>query len=277
MRTAARLAVIAALLCAQAAWGQNGNKILRVTFQAAETGFDPVRIHDYYSGHVLEAVYDTLLTYDYLARPAKLVASAADMPEISADSRTYTFRIQKGIYFTDDPAFKGRKRELTALDFAYSIRRFFDPKNRSPYAFLFTGKIVGLDELAARAKAGAKFDYDSPVAGLQTPDRYTLVIKLTQPDRDLSYVLAFPVTSAVAREVIEAYGDESPSHPVGSGPFYLKRYVRSSKIVLAANPGYRGKLWDFDPGDNARFKQIAERMQGRSEDRRAGKLDGYSR
>src|SRR4051812_21951113 len=119
MRTAGRLVVIAALLCAQAAWSQNGNKILRVTFQAAETGFDPVRIHDYYSGHVLEAVYDTLLTYDYLARPAKLVASAAGMPEISADSRTYTFRIKKGIYFTDDAAFKGKKRELTAQDFDY--------------------------------------------------------------------------------------------------------------------------------------------------------------
>ena len=263
MRTAARLVLIAALLSLHGAWSQSGSKTLRVTFQAAETGFDPVRIHDYYSGHVLEAVFDTLLTYDYLARPAKLVASAAEMPEISADARTYTFRIKKGIYFIDDPAFKGKKRELTAQDFAYSIRRFFDPKNRSPYAFLFTGKIVGLDDLAARAKAGATFDYDSPVAGLQTPDRYTLVIKLTQPDRDLPYVLAFPVTSAVAREAIEAYGEESPSHPVGTGPFYLKRYVRSSKIVLAANPGYRGKVWDFDPGDNLRFKQIAERMHGK--------------
>src|SRR5438094_616264 len=124
------------------------------------------------------------------------------------------------------------------------------------------GKIVGLDELNARAKAGAKFDYDTPVAGLQTPDRYTLVVKLKQADRDLSYILAFPVTSAVAREVVEAYGDETPSHPVGTGPFYLKRYVRSSKIVLARNPDYRGKTWDFEPGDNPRFKRIAERMQG---------------
>ena len=113
MRTAARLVLIAALLSLHGAWSQSGSKILRVTFQAAETGFDPVRIHDYYSGHVLEAVFDTLLTYDYLARPAKLVASAAEMPEISADARTYTFRIKKGIYFIDDPAFKGKKRELT--------------------------------------------------------------------------------------------------------------------------------------------------------------------
>src|SRR3954470_18410044 len=110
MRTAGRPVVIAALLCAQAAWSQNGNKILHITFQAAETGFDPVRVHDYYSGHVLEAVYDTLLTYDYLARPAKLVPNAAEMPQISADGKTYTFRIKKGIYFTDDAAFKGQKR-----------------------------------------------------------------------------------------------------------------------------------------------------------------------
>jgi len=86
---------------------------------------------------------------------------------------------------------------------------------------------------------------------------------LKQPDVNFDYVLAFPLTAGVAREVIEAYGEESPSHPVGSGPFLLKRYVRSSKIVLARNPSYRGKTWDFDPGDNARFKQIAERMHGK--------------
>jgi len=128
------------------------SKILRITFQAAETGFDPVKVSDYYSGTVIEAIFDPLLTYDYLARPAKLVPNtAAALPQITDKGRTYRVEVKPGIYFTDDPAFKGRKRELTALDFAYSIRRFFDPKNRSPYAFLFTGKIVGLDELAARA------------------------------------------------------------------------------------------------------------------------------
>ena len=110
-RWLAILLVASAPAAAQTA-AQDGGKILHVTFQAGETGFDPVRTHDYYSGHILEAVFDTLLTYDYLARPAKLVPNAAAMPEISADGRTYTFRIRKGIYYTDDPAFKGGKREL---------------------------------------------------------------------------------------------------------------------------------------------------------------------
>jgi ABC-type transport system substrate-binding protein len=252
------------LLLVYACSALGGDKILRVTFQAAETGFDPVRVSDYYSGSIIEAIFEPLLTYDYLARPARLVPKTAEaLPQVSADGRTYTLRIRKGIYFQEDPAFKGAKRELTAQDYAYSIKRFFDPKYRSPYAFIFTGKIVGLDELAAAAKETGRFDYEAPVAGLQTPDRYTLVIRLREPDINFAHVLAFPLVGAVAREAIDAYGEESPSHPVGTGAFRLKRYVRSSKIVLERNAAFRETHWDFDPGDNARFRAIAERMRGK--------------
>ncbi len=193
------------------------SKILRITFQAAETGFDPVKVSDYYSGTVIEAIFDPLLTYDYLARPAKLVPNtAAALPQVTDQGRTYRVTVKPGIHFADDPVFKGRKRELTALDYAYSLRRFLDPKNRSPYAFLFEG-----------------------ISAIETPDRYSLVIRLKQPDFNFSHVLAFSLSGAVAREAIEHYGDESAAKPVGSGPFRLKSYTRSSKIVLEANPGYR--------------------------------------
>ena len=192
-------------------------KILRVTFQAAETGFDPAKVSDYYSGTVIEAIFDPLLTYDYLARPATLVPNTAvALPRITDGGRTYTLQVRRGIYFAEDAAFKGARRELTALDYAYSLRRFLDPKNRSPYAFLFEG-----------------------IAGIETPDRQTIVIRLKRTDFNFAHVLAFPLAGAVAREAIEHYGDESAAHPVGSGPFRLKRYVRSSKIVLEANPGFR--------------------------------------
>ncbi len=238
-------------------------KTLRVTFQVAETGFDPTRVSDYYSGTVIEAIFDPLLTYDYLARPAKLVPNVAEsLPVIADHGRTYTFKIRPGIRFTDDPAFKGAKRELTAADYAYSIKRFMDPANRSPYAFLFEGKIAGLDDLAALAKRAGRFNYDAKVAGLEVTDRYTLRIRLNQTDFNFSHVLAFPLAGAVAREVIEAYGDDTNSHPVGTGPFLLKNYVRSSKIILEANPGYRGKIWDFEPGDDPADKAIVARMKG---------------
>ena len=239
-------------------------KVLRVTFQAAETGFDPVKVSDYYSGSVIEAIYDPLLTYDYLARPARLAPNVAEsLPAISADGKTYTLRIRKGVYFTPDPAFKGARRELTAADYAYSFKRFLDPRNRSPYAFLLEGKIAGLDELAAQAKSNGRFDYDAAVPGLETPDRYTLRIRLKETDRNFSHVLAFPLTGAVAREVIEAYGEDAASRPVGTGPFQLKDYTRSSRIVLEANPGYRGRTWDFEPGPDPRDREIADRMKGR--------------
>jgi ABC-type transport system substrate-binding protein len=245
--------------------GADPNKVLRVTFQAAETGFDPARVSDYYSGTVIEALFDPLLTYDYLARPAKLVPNTAEsLPQVSDRGKIYSFRIRKGIHFTPDPSFKGKKRELTAADYAYSIKRFLDPRIRSPYAFLFEGKILGLDELASKAKKSGRFDYDAKLAGLEMPDRYTLRIRLNKPDLNFSYVLASPLTGAVAREAIEAYGDDTGSRPVGTGPYMLGRYTRSSKIVLEANPGYRGKVWDSSPGEDARDREIAARMKGKT-------------
>src|SRR5512147_2394495 len=125
------------------------NKVLHYFFPTGENGFDPVRISDLYSATILEAIFERLLTYDYLARPSKVVPQAAEaMPVVEDEGKTWTFRIRKGVYFAPDPAFKGRKRELTAQDFVYSYMRFMDPQNRSPYAFLLEGKIVGLDELA---------------------------------------------------------------------------------------------------------------------------------
>ena len=80
---------------------------------------------------------------------------------------------------------------------------------------------------------------------------------------NFAHVIAFPLTGAVAREAIEAYGDDTNSHPVGTGPYLLKKYVRSSKITLEANPGYRGRTWDFKPGDDPRDKEIVAHMKGK--------------
>ena len=239
------------------------SKVLRHVFPAAETGFDPAGVQDLYSATIEQMVFETLLTYDYLARPSKLVPLAAEaLPEITDAGKTYTVRIRKGIYFIDDPVFKGRKRELTSADYAYSIKRLIDPKLRSPWAWLVEGKILGLDDLAEAAKKTGKFDYDAKVEGLETPDRYTLRIRLKDTDYNLSYILAHEPTSAVAREVIDAYRDESGramANPVGTGPYRLKQWMRSSKIVLEANPDYRGFTWDFksdDPDDQPLIAQM---------------------
>jgi len=165
MRGVSVLAALASLaLAASALAAADPNKVLRLSFEVAEIGFDPVRISDGNSATINEAIFERLLTYDYLARPAKLVPMTVEsMPEVSDDGRTYTFRLRKGIYFTPDPAFKGVARELVAQDFVYSFMRFFDPKYRAPYAFL-PAEGEGLHQIPV-----------GPVhAGIIEPGRYTV-------------------------------------------------------------------------------------------------------
>lgn len=237
-------------------------KVVRFAFEIAETGFDPARESDRYSAFILEAVFDSLLTYDYLARPVKLVPNTVEaMPEITDNGATYTFKIRKGIYFAPDAAFKGNKRELTAEDYAYSIRRMFDPVLRSPVLFLLENKIIGLDELAAEAKKTGKFDYEKPIPGLQVLDRYTLRINLKERDYNFLYVLATPNAVAMAREVVDAYGDDVRAHPVGTGPFMVKEWKRSSKIVLERNPNYRDEVFSASPEDTPEDKAIVAALK----------------
>jgi len=241
------------------------SKVLRVAFEIGETGFDPVRVTDAYSGQVIQAIFERLLTYDYLARPLKLVPGTAEaLPEVSDGGRTYVFRLRKGVYFQSDPAFKGARRELTAADYAYSIKRFVDPANRSPWRFIVDGKIVGLDALAKNAAQGRPFDYDAKVEGLEVVDRYTLRIRLTAADFNFAYIMATSQLSAVAREVIEAYAANTNAHPVGTGPYRLVSWTPRAKMILEANPDYRRVIWDFAGSDAPRDKAAVAAMKGKS-------------
>ena len=254
---AALRGLAAAALAAVLALGAPGvaaqQKVLRMAFRTAETGFDPQRIFDRYSVGVCENLFETLITYDYLARPVKLVPLAAEaVPEPEEGGTRYTFRIKPGIYFADDPVFKGKHRELVARDLEYAIKRFRDPAIRSPYEWLFENRIVGLDELAARAKKEGRFDYDAPVAGIEVHGKYVISFKLKAPDYNFLYYMAMPNVVPVAREVIEAYAADTMAHPVGTGPYVLKEWVRRSKIVLERNPLHRGYELDTryaDPND----------------------------
>jgi ABC-type transport system substrate-binding protein len=245
-----------------------GAKVLRVVFPVAETGFDPVRLSDVYSvtitGHIFEGPYG----YDHLARPVKIVPRlAAGMPEFSADYRVWTVRLKPGTHFADDPAFKGVRRELTAQDFVYSWKRFADPANKSPsWTFVDSFKVLGLTSLRNRAlKDKIPFNYDTEIEGLRALDRYTLQFRLEEPRPRFIEVLALGQTlGAVAREVVEFYGDKLTEHPVGTGPFRLAQWRRSSLIVLERNPGFREVLWDADPApDDAEGQAIKRRLQGR--------------
>lgn len=248
----------------QAASPADPDKVLHLAFEAADNGFDLISTRSYYSTTLAETIFESLLRYDYLARPARLAPNTSEaVPTATDGGKTYTFHLKKGIYFTPDPAFNGVRRELVANDYAYAIKRVMDPKNRSASASSFVGKIAGLDALVADAKKKGKFDYDAPLAGIETPDRYTLRIRLSAPDQAFLYLFADPGTGAVAREVVEKYGPDIGRHPVGTGAYFLKHYAPHSKIILEANPDYRGYVWDFKSSGDPWDEQIVRDMRGK--------------
>lgn len=136
-----------------------GSKTLRVCFQIPETGFDPAQTQDYYSNQIISHIFDAPLRYDFLARPVRLLPNTAvALPEVSADFRTFTIRLRPGIFFQDDPAFKGKPRELIAADYVYSIKRMFDPRWKSQVLFILeAAKIAGIEQVRhARSKANSR-------------------------------------------------------------------------------------------------------------------------
>jgi ABC-type transport system substrate-binding protein len=242
-------------------------KVLRYAFEIAETGFDPVEISDVYSREVTRNIFDAPLRFAYLAVPGTLEPATADgMPEVSSDYTTFTVHIKKGIYFTADPAFNGQRRELTAADYVYSYKRVFDPHWNCPlYDTFETVGVIGMQALREAALKSGHFDYDTTVEGLKTLDRYTFQIKLSNPSpRFLLNLADASILGAVAREVVEKYGDGIMAHPVGTGPFRLVQWRRSSFIALERNPDYRTDIFHAtpDPSDPGAQK-IAGELAGK--------------
>jgi len=159
-------------------------------------------------------------------------------------------------------------RELTAYDYAYAIKRLASPRLISPsYGFL-NEKILGYDAYGAKlksidaslkSKAGTSNSFNSSppwldlrgldFEGLETPDTYTLKIKIKGQYPQFKYWLAMTFFSPVPWEVDAFYSQPGMKEmnlsldtwPVGTGPFMLTEHHPNAKMVLTKNPNYRGE------------------------------------
>ena len=236
------------------------SKILRVASPDIDT-LDPQQFSDDPSFQVLMAIYEPLYEWDYLASPPKLSPlTASSALAISDDGRTWTAHLKAGIFFTDDPAFKGKPRELVAEDYVYSYKRWLDPNLRRGGSPITTDLIVGMRSVVDAARKSGKFDYDARVEGLRALDRYTLELKLVEPNYPIIRDL-FGFVGAVAREVVDAAGGDIRTRAVGTGPFRLREWKRGSRIVLDANPAYR-RVHFPESGDPAQAGLVRS-MQGK--------------
>ncbi len=255
-----RLLPLFALVLSCCALAADPNKVLHVASPDIET-LDPQQYSDNPSYEVLIAIFEPLYEWDYLRSPPRLAPVTAVGPlEITDGGRTWTMRVQPGIFFTDDPAFKGKPRELVAADYVYSYKRWLDPNLRRGGAPIITDLIVGARPVVDAAKATSKFDYDRPVEGLRALDRYTVQIRLNEPNypniRDL-----LSLVGAAAREVVEAASGDIRTRAVGTGPYRVREWKRGSRLVLEANPAYRQVR--FPESDNPADAALMRSVQGK--------------
>ena len=188
------------------------------------------------------------------------------MPDISADFRTIKVSIRPGIYFQDDPAFKGKRRELVAADYVYQLKRVADPRWKSPlWTAIESSKIVGLAEARKRAQASGKFDYDAEIEGIRVLDRYTFQIKLAEPGpRFYENLTDTRVFGAVAREVVETYPDEIMGNRSVPARFASRSGCARRRSSSSAIPTFRDEFYDAAPAtDDVEGQASLARLKGR--------------
>jgi oligopeptide transport system substrate-binding protein len=221
---------------------------------SAHKNLDPPRQFDSASADIILNVYDTLLEYDYLARPYRLAPNLlSELPEKQQDGKTYRFQLRRGIRFHDDDAFEnGVGRELVADDVLYSIQRFADANVNIKSWVLLAGYIEGLDAFREKTREiDENLDYSQyPVSGLRKLDSHSFEVEFTRDTPLALFPFAMTSLSIVPREAVEKYAEDFAQHPVGTGPFTVKQYSRRGTMILARNPNYHGTYpTEGAPGD----------------------------
>jgi len=187
----------------------------------------------------------------YSFKPQDSVHPVPDLatgpPEISADNKTITVHIKKGIKYSPPV-----NREVTTADIKYAFERAFTKQVPSGYAGTYFGSLVGAPSTPNTG------DY-KPISGLETPDKYTIVFTLSKPlAPEVSQALVMPITVPVPKEYAQKFDKHNPStydsHVVFTGPYMVKNdssgklvgRVPGKSIALVRNPNW-DKSTDYRP------------------------------
>ncbi|MBQ4336414.1 MAG: hypothetical protein IJC34_04430 [Lentisphaeria bacterium] len=228
------------LLCLVAAGcGEKVSDRVQLASSGRVRTLDPAYADDLASRDMVAAFYDTLLQYAYPERPYRLQPSMLQaMPEADPAFTEYRFKLRDDLYFAPDRCFGGKKRKVTSADVIYSLKRLEDPATHSPVRWMVRDKFAALTILNDRE----------------------FVIRLKRPDPRFLYLLALPNAAIVPREAVEYYGKDFASHPVGSGPFLLKKWSREYQVEMVRNPGFRKEFFAgaVDPADRERPLPLAD-------------------
>ena len=181
---------------------------------------DPAIGYTVQSWTPIKAVFDGLM--DYKPGTSELQPDLAKSFDISDDGKEYIFHLRQGVKFHNG-------REMKAADVKYSIERVCNAKTQSPGAGYFTGILGCQDMLDGKA---------TEMSGITTPDDYTVVFKLSEPNATMLHVFALNFSFVVPKEVTEQYGQDFTHHPVGTGAYKVTDYTPGQHIILERNPDW---------------------------------------
>ncbi|SES28181.1 ABC transporter substrate-binding protein [Rhizobium sp. NFR03] len=215
---AVTLAVTPVCAFAQDAPAQGGDIV--ITYKDDIATLDPAIGYDWVNWSMIKSLYSRLM--DYKPGTPELVPSLAETFEVSPDGLTYTFKLRKGVKFSNG-------RDVVASDVKYSIERAVNPKTQGPGAGFF-GAIKGFDALSGGTS--------ETLEGIEVPDDATVVFHLSRPDATFLHVLAINFASVVPKEAVKAAAGDFGKSPVGSGTFVLKEWVIGQRLVFERNPAY---------------------------------------
>jgi peptide/nickel transport system substrate-binding protein/oligopeptide transport system substrate-binding protein len=198
---------------------QKGGSII-IAYKDDLATLDPAIGYDWTNWPAIKMVFDGLLDYDSGTTLMPRLAEA--MPTVSDDGTVYTFKLRKGVKFSNG-------RELTADDVVYTLTRVLDPKTGSPGAGFFVG-IKGAQEFIDGSA--------TTVEGIKALDPSTVEFTLSAPDVTFLNKMAINFSFIVPKEEVEKAGENFGHAPVGTGPFTLKEWKSGESLTFERNPNY---------------------------------------
>jgi peptide/nickel transport system substrate-binding protein len=196
-----------------------------------DQGLDPISGYSNGSIFVITQIFDQLVEIGEGPKPLPGLATSW---ERSKDGLNWTFHLREAEFSNGEP--------VTAEDVKFSLERWANPEIDVANAFL-----------------------GEAVKSVEVVDPHTVKVSLSKIDAPfLNYISTFSA-SIVPQKVLEEEGEkEFSNHPVGSGAFELKEYVRGQKTVLQRNPHYwrkgqpylDGVVFEYVADGNARVLKV---------------------
>lgn len=235
---------------------------LHGAFTSAPKTLDPARSYSSDETSIIAQIYEPPLQYDYLKRPYELIPlTLRKMPRITHVKKNgkiiytlYDLKIKPGIYYQPHPALI-EKRELTAEDYVYQIKRLASPQVNSPIFGVMSKYIVGFSDYAKTLQKAYQHKTsvdlrDYPLDGVKIINKYEYQIKIHGEYPQFLYWLAMPFFSPMPHEADLFHSNPALKennitldwYPIGTGPYLLKENNPNRQIILEKNPHFHGEL-----------------------------------